>query len=151
MQVDCQSVLSTRSMVVTLSKLFFTELMQPDGKFAPTLERVHGAKRPWSFVASSQKVVANLPISLCCCNLSLANSYILSKLVTCRKPVDNKFRQSTCNKSFDNLQQVCRQQAVTSHVNASLYRFVDNTSVARCQDLLQLARFWLSKAKTSRH
>ena len=38
---------------------------------------------------------------------------------TCSKPVDNKFRQSTCNKSVDNLQQTCRQQAVASHANAS--------------------------------
>ena len=30
---------------------------------------------------------------------------------TCSKPVDNKFRQSTCNKSVDNLQQTCQQSA----------------------------------------
>ena len=30
-----------------------------------------------------------------------------------KKPVDNRFGQSTCNKSVDNLQQTCPQQAVT--------------------------------------
>ena len=29
--------------------------------------------------------------------------------------MDDKFVQSTCNKSVDNLQQTCRQQAVASH------------------------------------
>ena len=56
-----------------------------------------------------------------CCKLSFAN---LLQLVgtTCRKPVDNKFGQSTCNKSVDNLQQIYRQQAVASHANASRYQ-----------------------------
>ena len=57
------------------------------------------------------------------CNLSFADLLQLVE-TTCSKPVDNKFRQSTCNKSVDILQENCRQQAVTSHVNASRQRFV---------------------------
>ena len=38
---------------------------------------------------------------------------------TCSQPVDNKFTESTCNKSVDNLQQTCRQQVVAIHTNAS--------------------------------
>ena len=48
---------------------------------------------------------------------------------SCSKPVDNEFWQSTCNKSVDNLQQTCRQQAVVSHANASWYRFVYTVNI----------------------
>ena len=34
--------------------------------------------------------------------------------------MDNKFEQSTCNKSVDNLQQTCHQQAVASHAKRIL-------------------------------
>ena len=37
---------------------------------------------------------------------------------TCTKPVDWTFWQLTCNKSMDNLQQACRQQAVAGHATA---------------------------------
>ena len=53
-----------------------------------------------------------------CCNLSLADLLQLVE-TTGNKLVDNKFRQSTCNKPVDNLQRTCRQQAVASHANAS--------------------------------
>ena len=43
---------------------------------------------------------------------------------TCTKAVDNRFWQSTYNKSVHNLQQTCRSQAVASHANAPGYRFV---------------------------
>ena len=33
---------------------------------------------------------------------------------TCNKPVDDKFGQSICTKSVDNLEQTCRQQAVAT-------------------------------------
>ena len=49
---------------------------------------------------------------------SLLKSGLL-QFVICNKPVGNKFGQSTCNKSVDNLQQTCRQRAVASHANAS--------------------------------
>ena len=62
---------------------------------------------------------------------------------TSSKPVDNKFWQSTCNKSVDYLQQVCRQQAVARHANASWYRLVVTSSSKMSTDLLQLAHFWL--------
>ena len=54
-------------------------------------------------------------------HLSFAEFADLLQLVetTCNKPVDNKFRQSTGNKSIDNLQQTCHQQAVASHANES--------------------------------
>ena len=76
------------------------------------------------------------------CNLSFANLLQLVE-TACNKPVDNKFGQSTCNKSVDKLQQACRQQAVTSHANASWYRLVATSCCKMSTDLLQLARFWL--------
>ena len=51
-----------------------------------------------------------------CCNLSFADLLQLVE-TTCNKPFDNKFGQSTCNKSVDNLQQTCRQHTVTSQAN----------------------------------
>ena len=39
-------------------------------------------------------------------------------------PVDNKFGQSICDKSVDNLRQTCPQQALASHANASWYWLV---------------------------
>ena len=58
------------------------------------------------------------------CNLSFANE------TTFKKPEDNKFWQSTCNKSVDNLQQTCTlSQAMQTHPS---YWLVDNKSVARC-------------------
>ena len=41
-----------------------------------------------------------------------------NKLIFPPLPVDNKYKQSTCNKSVGNLQQTCHQQAVASHANA---------------------------------
>ena len=38
------------------------------------------------------------------------------------KPVNDKFAQSTGNKSVDNLLQTCCQQAVAIYANASRYR-----------------------------
>ena len=49
--------------------------------------------------------------------------------------MDDRFWQSTCNKSIDNLQQTCRQQAVKNNANPSWYWYVDNNSGARCQVL----------------
>ena len=49
--------------------------------------------------------------------------------------MDNKFWQSTCKRSVDNLQQTCRQQVVASHANASWHRLVDNKSVAKSQQI----------------
>ena len=71
----------------------------------------------------------NLSISSSC-NKSDIKSGLLQLVIcrlvrTCSKPVDNKFWQSTCNKSVDNLQPTCRQQAVASYANASWYRLVD--------------------------
>ena len=57
------------------------------------------------------------------CNLSFADLLELVE-TTGSKPVENKFAQSTCNKSFDNLQQSGRQKVVVSHANATLYRLV---------------------------
>ena len=77
---------------------------------------------------------------------SLLQSVIICRLVTiCWNglPVENKFWQRTCNKSVDNLQQSCLQQAVTSHVNASWYRLIATSCCKMSTDLWQLAHFWL--------
>ena len=63
-------------------------------------------------------------------------------------PVDNKFWQSTCNKSVDNLQQTSYQEAVVSHANASWYRLVVTSCYKMSTDLLQRVHFWLCNAIT---
>ena len=63
------------------------------------------------------------PVASCQFHQALQTFYQLVE-TTCSGPVDNKFWQSTCNKSVDNLRQTCRQQAVASHANASWYRLV---------------------------
>ena len=63
-----------------------------------------------------KQVATNLRIS--CCNLLFADLLQLVDynllIKTCSKPVGNKFGQSTCNKSLDNL-----RLSATSHANAS--------------------------------
>ena len=67
-----------------------------------------------------EEVAFNLSIhrNQACCNLSFANLLQLVE-TTCSKLVANRFWQSTCNTSVDNLHQTCRQQAVASHVSES--------------------------------
>ena len=79
-------------------------------------------------VASCQQVATSLSISSNCnksvkirlvatCHLQTCYN-LLQQLAASHE--DNKFEQSTCNKSVDNLQQTCPQQAVASHANPYL-------------------------------
>ena len=61
---------------------------------------------------------------------------------TCTKAVDNRFWQSTYNKSVHNLQQTCRSQAVASHANASGYRFVVRSLLQDVDRLGATCSFW---------
>ena len=67
---------------------------------------------------------------------------------TCSQPVDNKFWQSTCSMSVDNLQQTCPYQTVTSRANASWYRLVDNKLLQDVNSLVAACVFFAVKACT---
>ena len=47
---------------------------------------------------------------------------------TCSKPANNKFSQSTCNKSVDNLQQTF----ISNNLSRAIRMHPDNKSFARC-------------------
>ena len=77
-----------------------------------------------------------------CCNLIFVDLVQIAEL-TCIKLVDKMYRQSTCSKPVDNLQQTCYHQARASDANASWYWLDDSKTTHPTANLLQLARFWL--------
>ena len=110
----------------------------------------------YRLVATCQQVTTSLSISSNC-NKSFKTRLVATwHLQTCYNllkqvaTIASPLKQSTCNKSVDNLQQACWQivtdllsQAVAHHANASWYRLVVTSYCKMSTDLLQLACFWL--------
>ena len=104
----------------TILKLLTTFMVIED-QYPPSWLHLHSQK--------GHKTCCKLSILPACCNLSTSYNKLVNftklqqvcykLLKNCSKPVDKKFRQSTCNKSVDNLQQTSHQQAVASHANSS--------------------------------
>ena len=86
-----------------------------------------------------------------------SKSVKIRQLVICRplettcwsKPVDNAFWQSTYNKSVDNLQQTCRQQAITEYVNADPE--IGSLITGLWQDVSRLSAVYLNFNLSYRH